>query len=280
MECLLRVALEDAECSRIQLTKLEQESMKGRYCTAFCFVAITLLFTSASDYSQNAGKPTNPSAKQVRDGSHQASKLNDNINMYEVYEGDGLIQTSQFFRTIPESLTYNRLRSIITLVGMEVPAIAASDVSLQGIRDQASEPSSQPLRLRLVEAGFEWIGVRYRFGGGSQKSGFDCSGLIKSLFSKFNIELPRSSREQFKQGEKVDRDKLEAGDLVFFSSGGSFPTHVGIYVGNGKFLHSASKARRVIVSDLNKLWYTMRYLGARRIVDLSSEERDTTADDN
>jgi cell wall-associated NlpC family hydrolase len=130
------------------------------------------------------------------------------------------------------------------------------------------------MRLQLVEAGFKLIGVRYRRSGGSEKTGFDCSGLVKNLFSKFNIELPRTSREQFKQGEKVDRDKLEAGDLVFFSSGGSHPTHVGIYIGNDKFIHAARKARQVMVSDLNKIWYTMRYLGARRISDLWGDDPD------
>ena len=116
------------------------------------------------------------------------------------------------------------------------------------------------------------LGVRYRLSGGSEKSGFDCSGLVKRLFSKFDIELPRTSREQFMQGEKVDRDKLEIGDLVFFSSGGDQPTHVGVYVGNDKFLHAARKARQVIISDFNKIWYTMRYLGARRILDLWWDE--------
>jgi len=135
-----------------------------------------------------------------------------------------------------------------------------------------SNSDSQTLRYRLVEAGFQWLGVRYRFSGISQKSGVDCSGLVKSLFSKFDIDLPRSSREQFKQGEKVDRDKLEAGDLVFFSSGGNQPTHVGIYVGNDQFLHAAQKAKKVIVSDLNKFWYNVRYLGARRIMNLWWED--------
>jgi cell wall-associated NlpC family hydrolase len=138
------------------------------------------------------------------------------------------------------------------------------------------EPGS--MRSRLVEAGFQMIGVRYRRSGGSEKTGFDCSGLVKSLFSKFNIDLPRSSREQYKQGEKVDRDKLEVGDLVFFSSGGTRPTHVGIYIGNDRFLHAARKARQVMVSDLGKLWYTMRYLGARRIADLWGEEPESNSE--
>jgi cell wall-associated NlpC family hydrolase len=69
------------------------------------------------------------------------------------------------------------------------------------------------------------------------------------------------------------------GDLVFFSSGGTHPTHVGIYVGDDKFLHAAVKARQVIVSDLNKFWYTMRYLGARRIADLWWDDTETVPEE-
>jgi len=63
----------------------------------------------------------------------------------------------------------------------------------------------------------------------------------------------------------VNRDKLETGDLVFFSSGGIQPNHVGIYIGGNKFLHAALKAKKVIISDLNKNWYAVRFLGGRRI---------------
>ena len=112
------------------------------------------------------------------------------------------------------------------------------------------------------------LGVRYRYSGTSEKTGLDCSALVRNLFSKFGITLPRSSREQYLQGEKVDRENLQAGDLVFFSSGGKTPTHVGVYLGNNQFLHAARKARQVIVSDLTKIWYDTRYIGARRIKDL------------
>ena len=132
----------------------------------------------------------------------------------------------------------------------------------------------EALSKSLVEAGFKLLGAKYRFSGLSEKSGFDCSGLVKNLFSKFDIDLPHSSREQFKQGQKVDRDKLEEGDLVFFSSEGKLPNHVGIYIGNDHFLHAARKAKKVIISDLNQLWYAARYLGARRITDLWGEDKD------
>ncbi len=212
-------------------------------------------------------------------------------NIYIVRGGDCLIKIARAFNTTPQALmAANGLKGGKIKAGQELkipvaldavpkpepPLVANAAASDQQTQNQDAE--EQPLRLRLVQAGFQMMGVRYRFSGMSEKSGLDCSGLVKTLFSKFNIELPRSSREQFKQGEKVDRDKLEAGDLVFFSSGGNSPTHVGIYVGNNKFLHAARKARQVIVSDLNKFWYTMRYLGARRIMDLWWEEPESASE--
>lgn len=222
---------------------------------------------------------------------------------YVTQRGDTLFQIAKTFSTTPKALkTANKLKSSRIKVGqtLKVPAIlsAASigkspdmnnapethntqiltmSAPPQMIADQ-NTADSLPLRDRLVEAGFQMLGIRYRFSGTSEKTGLDCSALVKNLFSKVNIALPRSSREQFKTGEKIDRDSLEAGDLVFFSSGGKTPTHVGIYIGNNQFIHAARKAKQVIVSDLNKLWYSTRYLGARRIMNLWWEEPDTSSD--
>lgn len=134
------------------------------------------------------------------------------------------------------------------------------------------EPAVQPLRYRLASMGLGFLGVRYRRNGQSERSGFDCSGLVKTLFEKFRITMPRSSREQFKVGEKVYWSDLEVGDLVFFSSRGKTPTHVGIYIGENQFLHAALKAKRVLVSNLTSSWYMKRFLGGRRFLDLWKDE--------
>jgi len=144
--------------------------------------------------------------------------------------------------------------------------------STEGMPESQPGLDGQPLRLQLASTGIGMLGVRYRWNGNSEQRGFDCSGLVKSLFEKFNISLPRSSREQFKIGEKVDKDKLEIGDLVFFSSRGRTPSHVGIYIGDNQFLHAARKARRVVISNLTDRWYTRRFLGARRLLDLWAAE--------
>lgn len=141
---------------------------------------------------------------------------------------------------------------------------------------ESEDPAEGSLRLRLVKAARELLGTRYHWAGASAKTGFDCSGLVQKVFSYFEIALPRSSKEQYKVGEKIDKYELEAGDLVFFSSGGKQPNHVGIYVGDNQFLHAARKAKGVVISDLSKSWYVQRFLGARRMVELWLDQLGTS----
>jgi len=277
--------------------------MKGRSCIAVFFAIIALLFSPIAGNSKSEIKPLKPPAKKdkIKNGSEDIAQINQD-GRYRVQRGDNLIKIARSFDTTPEALkSTNGLRSSRIKAGqiLEIPPSksaaaqpasadspqaprarferyisAAAPVQAGDEEDELSEAT--PAQIRLVQAGFELIGVRYRFGGFSEKTGLDCSALVKNVFSKFNIDLPRSSREQFKQGEKVGRDELKPGDLVFFSNGGKEPNHVGIYVGNNKFLHAARKARHVIVSDLNKIWYAMRYIGARRITELWEEPESET----
>ncbi|MDR0842323.1 MAG: LysM peptidoglycan-binding domain-containing protein [Acidobacteriota bacterium] len=161
---------------------------------------------------------------------------------------------------------------------LNVTPVAKTSISAVVAKPEAAKAivaEDLSLRDRLVQAGFQMLGVRYRFGGTSEKTGLDCSALVKNIFAKFDLTLPRSSREQYKEGEKVAREDLQKGDLVFFSSSGKTPTHVGIYIGDNQFLHAARKAKKVTVSDLNKTWYNLRYLGARRIMGLWWEDLET-----
>ena len=95
-------------------------------------------------------------------------------------------------------------------------------------------------------------------------SGFDCSGFTTWVFNKYGINLPRSSREQFQVGQQVAKTNLKKGDLVFFGSKRGI-SHVGIYLENGKFIHSASNGKDVQVSSLNEDYWRARYAGGRRV---------------
>ncbi len=108
------------------------------------------------------------------------------------------------------------------------------------------------------------LGTKYR-SGGTTTNGFDCSGFTMYVFKHLGINLPHQSGSQFTMGTSVSRSDLRAGDLVFFNTSGSGVSHVGIYVGDGKFAH-ASTSRGVVVSSLSDSYYVNRYVGAKRIM--------------
>ncbi|TWI01048.1 cell wall-associated NlpC family hydrolase [Luteimonas cucumeris] len=117
----------------------------------------------------------------------------------------------------------------------------------------------------LLQKALALLGTPYRWGGTSP-DGFDCSGMVGYVFrSALGIELPRVSREMAKDGEKVDRASLAAGDLVFFSRRGKRVDHVGIYVGEGRFVHAPRSGKDVEVSSLSDGYWSRKYMQARRV---------------
>ena len=120
------------------------------------------------------------------------------------------------------------------------------------------------LRKKIVRTANRFIGVRYRWGGQSSETGFDCSGLTMVVYRLNGLELPRSSRQQWKSGRPVDPGKLSTGDLVFFATNGDGRvSHVGIYIGSDNFLHAPGRGRKIRISSMSNKYYKTRYLGAR-----------------
>ena len=125
-------------------------------------------------------------------------------------------------------------------------------------KDTASEITSYALSL---------IGVDYKFGGNSSEQGLDCSGLIRYVFQQATgISLPRTAREQARVGESVAVDKLQPGDLVFFNTRRFQFSHVGLYIGDNRFIHAPSTGGSVEVVSLEKQYWQKAFNGARRVI--------------
>lgn len=119
----------------------------------------------------------------------------------------------------------------------------------------------------VVSTALSFLGVNYRFGGESPNTGFDCSGLVSYVAEKsLGLKLPRQSAQMASFGESVKRNQLEEGDLVFFNTRGARFSHVGIYLGDNKFVHAPRTGAVVRVEDMTVSYWKSRYNGARRIV--------------
>ena len=123
--------------------------------------------------------------------------------------------------------------------------------------------ASGSVRSQVVDYASTFLGVPYVYGGGSPK-GFDCSGFTSYVYKHFNVSLPHSSASQYTRVSKVSRDNLQPGDQVFFASsaGGSRINHVGIYVGNGNFIHAPRPGKVVCYDSLYSSYYSSHYVGA------------------
>jgi cell wall-associated NlpC family hydrolase len=120
------------------------------------------------------------------------------------------------------------------------------------------------IREELIKTAQNFITVPYLWGGSSPHAGFDCSGLAMTVYQLNGLDLPRSSKEQYEAGTPVERDSLLKGDLVFFAtSGRDKVTHVGIYVGEGRFVHAPGRGKNIRVDSLSRSYYKKRYLGGR-----------------
>lgn len=135
------------------------------------------------------------------------------------------------------------------LLGRDLPP-ASRDVSAATVR-------------RVIQTATRYVGVPYVFGG-STPDGFDCSGFTRYVFARSGVDLPRMADEQYTLGQPVAKTRLEPGDLVYFTTYAPGVSHVGIYLGDGKFI-SATSSRGVAVDRLDNGYWRTRYIGARRL---------------
>ncbi len=117
------------------------------------------------------------------------------------------------------------------------------------------------------------IGIHYRRGGTSPENGLDCSGLVRYVFKQSNnIDLPRTSAEMSRVGEQVDKKDLQPGDLVFFNTVRRTFSHVGIYLGDNKFIHAPTPGSAVRIESMDLSYWKARFTGARRVLDPAEQQ--------
>lgn len=117
---------------------------------------------------------------------------------------------------------------------------------------------------RIAAAAELLVGSPYRFGGSGPRE-FDCSGLVFYLHRGIGVDVPRTAGEQFARARRLARDELQPGDLVFFRDGGADVTHVGVYVGDARFVHAPKSGRPVSYAGLDEDYFSTNYAGAGRL---------------
>ena len=188
--------------------------------------------------------------------------------------------TSSFFRfTETQAIQYELLNSKYLTPDFNIPGNTPIPAALT-LQESPAHPPATPVQKTiesslhsyanatnlLIEEGMSHIGVRYRYGSDSPENGLDCSGLVLYVFrTAIGLDLPRTARSMAKMGTTVSRNNLKPGDLVFFNTMRRAFSHVGIYVGDGQFLHAPAKGGKVRIDSFSSYW-TKRFNGARRII--------------
>ena len=173
----------------------------------------------------------------------------------------GKVDTSRWLLDSPSAIATTALPASGLFQPVANPdARSASD-------DLAVEAATATPGLRRLLADFSMTlrDIRYRRGGRDPAHGFDCSGFVRYVFQhSVGASLPANSAAQYLSGSKVDRADMKVGDLVFFRTRGKRISHVGIYLGDGRFIHSPSTGKHVSVSNLTEAYWAKRFAGAKR----------------
>lgn len=246
--------------------------------------------------SSDSGVPTKQKERSKSKGTkNQApvkaaiTEVDQDFITYKVVKGDTLeTLAAKFDLEEEEIIDLNGLKKRGLAPG-KVIRLPKPDPSEEGEFIALSDPGkgqlgkwrSEEERGMLVKVAKSFSGAPYKFGGDSVR-GLDCSAYVKKIYEIFEVELPRIAREQYHAGVKVSRNELTTGDLVFFRTKRhlNYPTHVGIYIGDDKFIHASSYLKQgVKINSLSEGYYIQRYTGGVRVKsppsDFSESQQDS-----
>ncbi len=147
-----------------------------------------------------------------------------------------------------------------------IKAIAVLATGLSLSLGSTASMADDGFAQKLLGKAMQLIGVKYRFGGTNPETGLDCSGYVQYVFkSSVGVNLPRTATEQARMGQSVGSGDVQPGDMVFFNTRGSRSSHVGIYVGNGMFVHAPNSRSRVRFDTMESGYWKTHFTGARRV---------------
>ncbi len=157
--------------------------------------------------------------------------------------------------------------SLLALATLPAPAAQEPSETASPASSAPASGSSYLDRAReLAIQALSMIGINYKYGGAAPDDGFDCSGLVSHVFNEVaGIVLPRNSQGMSKVGDNVGKSELQPGDLVFFNTRRRPFSHVGIYIGDERFVHAPSRGGEVEVTNMRSGYWKNRYNGARRV---------------
>jgi len=200
---------------------------------------------------------------------------------YTVRKGDNVWNIAKKFRIDAEELMeINEMDSPVLKVGQKLyleetepvlPEMHNIEMLTKNFEEElkktseSDELSDKSLPEKLTVFAKKLLNIPYKFGGNSIL-GIDCSAYVKKVYGLLGIGLPRTAREQFNEGEEIQKEELSIGDLVFFRTYASFPSHVGIYLGNNLFIHASSQGKKVKVDNLDAPYFVKRFIGAKRLL--------------
>ncbi|MCU7843707.1 MAG: C40 family peptidase [Candidatus Thiodiazotropha sp. (ex Monitilora ramsayi)] len=152
---------------------------------------------------------------------------------------------------------------LVFLAGCSSQPAVYTDTHAMSGHIPTSPAAAAKTRHPAVEIALAQLSKPYRYGGNSP-AGFDCSGLVHFAFSRSGIPVPRTSLDQYRHSQPIGRERIQPGDLLFFQIAGKQPSHVGLYVGKGQFIHASTSEKKVTLSGLKNPYWRKRLIGAGR----------------
>ena len=263
--------------------KVAQHALKCRPVALLVTAWIVTVFAGCAFFASTAPPPAKPAAVEKprrpikhrletiaftiqvgafateRNAARYARRLQQQgLDSYHFIDTDGLHKV-RFERFSSKEAARDRAETLRARGVIEVFYIARAMVY-----DDLDSATTQ-LRADLLKTAHRFIGTRYQWGGTSAETGLDCSGLTQTVYRLNGLDLPRSARQQYQEGDQVAQAELAQGDLLFFDTNRRGDvSHVGIYRGDNTFIHAPGRGKRIQVASLSETYFRQRYLGARR----------------